>query len=171
MRVDIVEGDAGWALVAALDAEVYTPEVMAGVIWRDVVWARADKRVIGSIEDVVVCHVGIFLRNAMLNGRPVKIGGIGGVMTANQARRRGYAGAALRGAVNFFESQDVDFGLLFCESHNERFYERLGWHKFGGNVFAEQPAGPLCFDLMAPMLLPSHIWPPEGVIDLCGLPW
>jgi aminoglycoside 2'-N-acetyltransferase I len=171
MRMDVVEGDAGWALAEALDAEVYPPEAMARIVWRDVVWAHADKRIIGNVENAVVCHVGIFLRDGTLNGQFVKIGGIGGVMTANHARKKGYAGEAMRLAGQFFESKDVDFALLFCEAHHEHFYERLGWRKFSGNVFAEQPEGRKCFDLMAGMLLPLRKMPVDGLIDLCGFPW
>ena len=31
--------------------------------------------------------------------------------------------------------------MLFCEPHNEAFYQARGWHPFQGEVYAEQPGG------------------------------
>jgi hypothetical protein len=120
---------------------------------------------------VVVCHVGLYGRDGMHDGVRRMITGIGGVMTAPGARRRGHAGAAMREAAQIMRSRGADFGLLFCEPHNEPLYESLGWRKFAGDVFCEQPQGRICFNLMAAMILPVRSTAETGVIDLCGLPW
>jgi aminoglycoside 2'-N-acetyltransferase I len=169
MRVEVLGGDEGFALFEPLDRAVYTPQVMAGVIWRDVVWAQADKRVFVHDEGRVVCHAGLFFRDGTWNGATVRMCGIGGVMTAPDARRKGYAGAAMRRAAE--EMAGVDFGLLFCESHNVKLYAALGWRIFSGRVHCTQPGGAMIFDMMPNMVLPLARAPEDGDIDLRGLPW
>ncbi len=171
MRIEIVDGSDGWACAEPLDREVYPPEAMAKVVWRDVTWAHADKRVFVYRDDTPVCHVGLYLRGGTHDGAPVRIAGIGGVMTSPRARRTGCASEAMRAAAIFMDEQRVDFGLLFCETHNVAFYRGLGWRPFDGEVFCRQPQGRICFDLMHTMLLPRRGAPEGGVIDLCGLPW
>ena len=65
----------------------------------------------------------------------------------------------------------VDFGLLFCEQHNEKFYTGLGWKTFDGETYCEQPSGRALFDVMAAMILSGQDMRPSYTIDLCGLPW
>jgi GNAT superfamily N-acetyltransferase len=169
--IEIVDGDAGWALAEPLDRECYPPETMATVIWRDVVWAHADKRVVVHGEAGIVCHVGIYLRNATQDGAPTRIAGIGGVMTSPRARRAGHAGTAMQRASDVMREHDIDFGLLFCEPHNVPFYEHLGWRIFPGEIYCEQPTGRVRFDMMQAMVLPQRLSPAGHIIDLCGLPW
>jgi len=171
MHIEVVDGDAGWPLAEALDREVYPPEVMATVIWRDVSWAHADKRVLLRLEDRVVCHVGLYLRDGLFDGSPARIGGIGGVMTSAPVRRTGLASAAMKSAARLMQDAQIDFGLLFCEPHNVRFYEGLGWRIFEGDTLCEQPSGPIRFALMPAMILPLRMAPRHGIVDLCGLPW
>ena len=104
-----------------------------------------------------------------LDGAPVKMCGIGGVMTAPAARKRGCASAAMRRAAEAMAG--VHFGLLFCEAHNVALYAGLGWRVFGGSVMCVQPSVPLLFDMMPTMILPVRMTPDNGKIDLCGLPW
>jgi GNAT superfamily N-acetyltransferase len=169
MRLALLDGDEGWPVVEALDREVYSPEFMATVIWRDIVWAHADKRVVVRDEEHVVCHAGLFFRDGTLDARPAKMCGIGGVVTSPAARRKGFASAAMRRAAQAMAG--ADFGLLFCEKHNVAFYAGLGWKEFPGRVDCEQPAGRMSFDIMPRMVLPLAMAPAGGVIDLCGLPW
>lgn len=169
--LEIVDGHEGWPFAEVLDHEVYPPEVMAKVPWRDVTWAHADKRVMVRERGVLVCHVGIYLRDGTHHGARVRIAGIGGVMTSERTRRQGCAGAALGLAASFMREHEIDFGLLFCEPHNIAFYEHLGWRTFAGEVFCEQPQGRYRFDMMPTMLLYLRTAPHAGVIDLCGLPW
>lgn len=171
MRIEVVDGEGGWPLVEALDREVYSPEVMAKVMWKHVVWAHAAKRVVISEDGRAVCHAGLFLRDGLLDGARVRICGVGGVMTSPSARRRGLAGAAMNRAAETMREEGVDFGLLFCERHNVGFYAALGWRIFSGQVHCTQPSGPMTFDMMPNMTLPLRLAPASGVIDLCGLPW
>ena len=171
-RIEVEPGDAGWKRAAPLLEEVWSPEVVATLPWRDVVWAYADKRVlVADAQGDVVCHVGLFLRDAMWDDRAVRIGGIGGVATRADSRRQGLATSAMRKAAEELTAVRVDFGLLFCERRHVAFYQRLGWHAFKGEVFAEQPEGRIRFDVTSPMALDLELAPRSGVLDLCGLPW
>lgn len=170
-RIEIVDGPEGWPRAEVLDREVYPPEVMATVPWRDVTWAHADRRVLVMDDDRLVCHVGIYLRDGTHDGREFRIGGIGGVMTSAGVRRKGHAGRSMRLAASLMREQEVDFGLLFCEAHNVALYRHLGWTSFSGEAFCEQPQGRVRFDLVPVMVLPLRVSPAGGVIDLCGLPW
>ena len=171
MRLEVLSGIEGWPLIAALQGAVYPPDVLAKVIWRDVTWAQADTRILVWEGGEVVCHVGLYERRCTHDGTMRRIIGVGGVMTAPSARRRGYASTAMREAAQLMASRRMEFGLLFCEPHNEKFYEGLGWRMFAGQVFCEQPQGRIRFGLMAAMVLPIGSTARTGVIDLCGLPW
>ncbi len=171
MRIDIVSGEEGWPLAERLDREVYPPDVMARVVWRDVTWAHADRRVLVREEAELVCHVGIYFREGLYGGTPARMMGISGVMTSPGARGRGHAGDAMRAAASIVAERGDDFGLLFCEPHNVEFYKNRGWCMFEGDVYCEQPAGRIRFDIMNAMTLPVRKKVVNGVIDLLGLPW
>ena len=73
-------------------------------------------------------------------GARSQIGGIGGVSTREDCRGRGYATLALNAAIRTMRDHEaVRFAMLFCEPHNEAFYQARGWHPFKGEVYAEQP--------------------------------
>ena len=171
MRIEIVGGETGWPLVEALDEEVYPPDVMQSVPWRNVTWAHADKRAIVVEDDAVRCHAGIFYRDGRLAGQTTRIAGIGGVMTSPHYRGRGFARAAILAAAEEMGLDRAEFGLLFCEPKMVPFYAALGWCVFEGPVWFEQPQGREKFDYMAAMCLALRTTPVCGEIDLCGLPW
>jgi len=172
-HIEVEPGDAGWKRAGPLLKEVWSPEVMATLPWRDVVWAHADQRVLVADEQGdVLCHVGLFLREATWDDRAVRIGGIGGVATRADSRGRGLATAAMQRAVAELGGPGgADFGLLFCEPHLVPFYRRLGWSPFVGQVFAEQPQRRIRFDVTNPMAFDFALAPRSGVLDLKGLPW
>jgi aminoglycoside 2'-N-acetyltransferase I len=169
MRIDISPGNSSWEAAEKLLDIVWPDEV-----WPGVVWAHADQRVMVR-EDAwphdLVCHVGLYTRRAVWNDRDVTIGGIGGVGTHPHKRKAGFATAAMRSAMQWFAREDMDFAVLFCEPHNFAFYRNLGWHRFEGDVFVEQPQGRVRFEVMAPFVLDLKLAPRGGIIDLRGLPW
>ena len=115
--------------------------------------ARADRRAGGRGRAGLACHVGIFFRDATWDGRKVHIGGIGGVSTREDCRGRGYATLALNAAIATMRDHEaIRFAMLFCEPHNEAFYQARGWHPFKGEVYAEQPEGRVRFEAMAPFV-------------------
>lgn len=173
IEIEILSGDAAWPAAQPLLAVVWPPDIVKTLPWGNVVWARADLRVLIATEaGDTVCHVGIFRRAAIWNGRKVRIGGLGGVATRDDHRRRGYASVAIDAAVQTLrDERTIDFGLLFCEPHNVAFYKARGWHAFEGEVFAEQPGGRIRFEATAPFVFDLRLKPRRGTIDLCGLPW
>jgi predicted acetyltransferase len=174
MRTDISPADPSWEAAEALLDIVWPPHVMETTAWRDVTWSHADRRVMVR-EDAppheLVCHVGLYARNALWNDAKVTIGGIGGVATHPDRRRSGLATTAMRTAMECFAREARDFAVLFCEPHNYAFYRRLGWRRFDGEVFADQPCGRIRFDVMATFVHDLRLAPRGGTIDLRGLPW
>jgi hypothetical protein len=174
MRIDISPGNSSWEAAEVLLDNVWPDHLMETLVWRDVVWAHADRRIMVR-EDApphdLVCHVGLFTRGALWNDRAVTVGGVGGVATHPNKRRSGFATAAMRTATQCFAGEDMDFAVLFCEPHNYAFYRHLGWHQFEGEVFAEQPQGRIRFDMMAAFVHDLKLAPRGGIIDLRGLPW
>ena len=173
IEIDIVNGDASWPVAEPLFKAVWPPEVVATLPWATTTFAHAELRVL--VEDDaqgLACHVGLYRREATWDGRKVRIGGVGGVLTHPDFRRRGLASVALSAAIQTFKDERAtDFALLFCEPHNIAFYGNRGWKPFIGEVYAEQPSGRVRFDVMTPMVSYLKRAPHDGVIDLCGLPW
>ena len=118
IEIDIVNGDAGWPLVKPLMDQVWTPDVLARM--GNVQWCNPDLRVIVDDEQGdAVCHVGLYWRDGIWNGRKVHLGGIGGVATHPDHRRAGYASVALNAAIQTFRHHEAtDFVVLVCEPHN-----------------------------------------------------
>jgi GNAT superfamily N-acetyltransferase len=156
-----------------LSVAVYPPEVSAEWPGRVIEWTPAQWALVGWEDDVALCHAGVVLREALLNGGPVKAGGIGGVKTHPDVRGRGFATTAMRLALDFFREQgDVDFGLLVCEPALVPVYERLGWHRFPGELLVRQRGATVPFTLNLPMTTPVRLSGPlAGNIDLQGPPW
>lgn len=177
IEIDVLNGDASWPRAEALMKAVWPAHVVEKLSWGHVKWAHADLRVLidapeDSSEGGLACHVGVYFRDALWDGRKVQIGGIGGVSTRDDCRGRGYATLALNAAIATMRDHEaIRFAMLFCEPHNEAFYQARGWHPFKGEVYAEQPEGRVRFEAMAPFVFDFTGKPRDGVIDLCGLPW
>jgi predicted acetyltransferase len=173
IEIDILNGDTSWQAAEALFDEVWPPQVLETLPWGHIVFAHADLRVLVSEQSGdVVCHVGIFRRAVIWNGRKMRAGGIGGVATREGCRRRGYASIALDAAIQTLKDEgSIDFALLFCEPHHAPFYERRGWKPFDGEIYAEQGDGRAHFTAIAPYVYDIKRTPRRGTIDLCGLPW
>lgn len=172
-RIEITAGDVGWPQAAPLLKAVWPPEIVATLPWRDVAWAPPDKRVLVFDDtDTIIGHVAVVIRNATWDDRAVKIGGIGGVATRDDCRRRGIARAAVaKGIEEIDRAHTADFGLLFCEPRHALLYQKLGWRAFEGDVVVMQPRGQVRFDVTDPHVFDLKTAPRIGVLDLCGLPW
>jgi predicted acetyltransferase len=166
-----LNGDESWLLAEPLYKAVWPPAVLEKLPWGRIVYGHADLRVLLLAEpDGVVCHVGIHRREVKWNGRKMRAGGIGGVMTHSHSRRRGYASLALSAAVQTLKDEGAsDFALLFCEPHNVPFYTARGWTPFEGEIYAEQQGERIRFEALYVYRLKRL--PERGTIDLCGLPW
>jgi aminoglycoside 2'-N-acetyltransferase I len=174
IEIEVLNGDESWPMAKTLFDAVWPPQVVAKLPWADIVFADADLRVLVQVEgEGLLCHVGIFRREAKWNGRRVHLGGIGGVATRPDARRRGYASIALNAALQTLKDEGAtDFALLFCEPGNVPFYVERGWQPFEGEIYADQPKRRGRFDAIAPFVFDlKRRAPRQGTIDLCGLPW
>lgn len=159
----------------ALAAAVYPPAASAAdpaqqaIAWASPEWGILVRDDAGAL----VGYVGIVVRDAVLDGRAVRVGGIGGVKTHPAARGQGYARAALGRAATFMADElDVAFGVLVCREELLPFYGALDWQPFAGTLLVEQPGGRVPFTFNRPMTLPlREPAPHRGTLDLCGLPW
>jgi len=87
--------------------------------------------------DLLVSHVQVLPIDIPIDGRTLRIGGVGGVMTYPQFRGEGHASALMRRAAEHIV-EAADLGMLFCDQRNESFYEPLGWRLLpAGRVFDE----------------------------------
>jgi aminoglycoside 2'-N-acetyltransferase I len=138
----------------------------------DYEWSDVDWHVMLRVDGQLVSHVEIVERTGTVAGQPVKLGGIGGVVTLPEWRGRGLATATLERAAAFMRDElQVAFGLLICDERMIPFYNRLGWQVVEGPLTFDQPGGKV-MSAEVTMVLPcaGADWP-EGTIDLCGLPW
>jgi aminoglycoside 2'-N-acetyltransferase I len=174
IEIEILNGDHSWPRAKELLHTVWPPAEMENLSWGHIKWANPDLRVLIETDDgALVCHTGIHFRTVIWNGQKVHIGGISGVATHPDHRRRGYASVALEAAVHTLRDHDAaQFALLFCEPHNFNFYQSRGWQSFNGAVYAEQVAGRVRFEAMTPYVLDlKRRAPTLGTLDLCGMPW
>ena len=159
-------GEMDRAVNAAFAAEVDGGD-------NDYVWVESnDWHVLVVEAGQIVSHVAIVERTVTVAGQPVRVGGVGAVATLPEMQGRGLASAAMRRAAEFMLNPlDMDFGLLVCAPGTVPLYHRLGWQQVAGPLLVEQPQGKVIFRDVT-MILPcrKQVWP-EGVIDLCGLPW
>jgi aminoglycoside 2'-N-acetyltransferase I len=169
---DLTAGEQ--AALRTLALAVYPPEVSAAWPGRTIEWAPHQWCIVGwDAEGAAVCYVGVILRDARWNDRAVRVGGIGGVKTHPASRGRGLATTAIQRALGFFPVQgSVDFGLLVCEPSLVPFYERLGWHRFPGELLVAQRQATVPFTFNLAMTTPVRLRESlPGTIDLMGLPW
>lgn len=173
MEIEEWDGDASRPLINRLRESVYPPEIVANIVWRNVTSDRATRRILVKLGGDVVATAGAIWRTARLDDQPVKLAGIGGVMTRPDLERRGLGRAAVEAAVRLLaRDQSPDFGVLFCEEKNVGFYQKLGWTRFEGVVQVEQPSGRIVYDIMPTMVAPLRTAAPKsGSLDLAGLPW
>lgn len=138
----------------------------------DIKWSKNDWHVLVWEEAEIVSHVEIIERTARVDGKPVRLGGIGGVSTLKAWRKRGLAEAAMKLADEYLRQPlRVDFGLLICGDALIPYYRKFGWNLVAEQMWIGQPKGRTLFKAHI-MVLPvcKSEWP-EGEIDLCGRPW
>jgi predicted acetyltransferase len=174
IEIEVLNGSASWKLAEPLFNAIWPPHVVATLPWADIVFANAELRVlVRNDADEVVCHVGIYRRDVTWDGRKLRAGGIGGVLTREDARQHGYASIALNAAIQTLKDErSIDFALLFCEPARAPFYIARGWKPFEGEIYVEQPdKGRVRFEAIRPHVHDLRRALRQGTIDLCGLPW
>jgi len=135
-------------------------------------WKPKDLHIFVDVDGRPVTHVGLLQHTVTAGSQPVRVCGVGGVVTVPDAHGKGYASHAMRHAASMMhEELAADFGLLFCRDPLVPFYERLGWRKVQETVEIEQPAGAI-HSPMNVMILPcrAETWP-AGPVKLNSFPW
>lgn len=135
-------------------------------------WAEPDYYGILSVEEQLAGRLAVFDRQVSAGGVTVKVGGIGGVATKSQFRRRGVASALLSRAAEFMKNDlGLEFGFLLCRREVSPVYAKLGWTRVDGPTIFSQPSGIDTYPHET-MILPlaNKQWP-LGPIDMRGLPW
>jgi len=159
--------------IQKLRSAVYPPEVLATLPGIAFTWASPQWSVLVWDEDELVAKVGLLTREIVTNGETKSIGGVGGVMTHPAKQGQGLASQAMREASKLFDEElKVAYALLFCRPHLVKYYQRLEWKPFQGQIFVEQPNGKVEFSANGAMVLDvKESAPLNGVLDLNGLPW
>ena len=135
-------------------------------------WRPKDLHIILDVDGQAASHVGLIEQTVNVAGQPVRVGGVGAVVTAGDLHGRGYAQKAMRYAEKLMcEELNVEFGLLFCLDRLKPFYERQNWQPVSEPVEVDQPSGKIVSPFNV-MVLPckGQTWP-AGAVDLCSLPW
>ena len=78
------------------------------------------------VDGEIVATLRVWDRTIRVGETPVRMGGIGGVGTHPDHRRRGYASAMLRDAIDWMRPRGYLTSVLFTEVATE-FYRRHGW--------------------------------------------
>jgi GNAT superfamily N-acetyltransferase len=134
-------------------------------------WRPKEVHLILDVNGEPASHVGLVKHEVAVAGRPVLVGGVGGVVTVPAWQKHGYARELMSHAVNFFAEWKVDAGLLFCMPHRVQFYESQGWSLVSDPVMIEQPEGEMVSPLLV-MIIPvaGYRWP-YGEVKLKSFPW
>lgn len=135
-------------------------------------WANPEWYVFARRERGLVGRLSIVQRQVSVADQQLRVGGIGGVTTKPEFRRRGIATALLLRAATFIRDElRVEFGLLLCQREVASVYARIGWVPVPGPTRFSQSPGTHSYpgDTMI-LRCSDRDWPP-GPIDLCGLPW
>lgn len=169
----VKDGALSWPEIAPMRERIYPPEKLKNSPMHGIEWAHAERRVLLYIDDKVRAVVGIYQREISCDGEPVRVAGIGGVMTDPDFQGLGYGKQVMSHVMDLLRTEaNCAFALLFCEDHNVGFYSKLGWTLFEGEMVVEQQGktGPFAFrnEMVLPLKEPARR---TGKLDLCGLPW
>ena len=147
-------------------------EDIFGVASLNLSWRPKDLHFLLYAEGLLVSHVGGLKNVVNINGESATVGGVGGVVTIREARKKGFARQLMQHTIKFFKREwEVDAGLLFCPQQMVAYYESLGWESVSNTVLIEQPNGQIASPLHV-MVLPfdERSWS-AGSIELQSLPW
>lgn len=171
VRTARVNGELG-----ALAHAVYGPPQQRDDPFAPIDWDMPEISVVVRRDgrNDLLAHAGVLVRECLHNGEPVRIGGLLEVKTHPDVRGHRLGKAVVQRATDLLRDDPaLDFALLVCLEDLLAYYEPLGWIEFTGDLWVEQPDGPLRFnEISRVMVLPagSHA-PTDGVIDLQGRPW
>lgn len=90
-------------------------------------------RVMGA-DGKIVSHVGVVVRDMIINGCSISVGNVGAVGTREDYRKRGYAWAVFEDAMEKLRAEGVDAFLIsgfrnLYRLHGATHVGKVGWHK------------------------------------------
>jgi aminoglycoside 2'-N-acetyltransferase I len=135
-------------------------------------WASPDYCAIYRVGDRLAGRLGILDRQVVVGGAIIRVGGIGGVATRPEFRRRGIASAMLTRATEFMRHDlGLEFGLLLCRPEVSPVYAKLGWMRADGpTTFVRSGVIGTYSNYTMILSLAGKHWP-EGAINMMGPPW
>jgi GNAT superfamily N-acetyltransferase len=145
-------------------------ENIFGVRDNELTWRHKDVHFLLTVNGELVSHVGVLKHEVSVDGQPILVGGVGGVVTIPQAQKRGFARVLMRHVAEFFVQWPVEAGLLFCLQRRIPLYQSLGWQLLSAPVVIQQPDGDRESPLKVMVLPFGKPWP-EGKVELNSLPW
>jgi len=135
-------------------------------------YAPAEWYVVGFVGHELVGHAGVVKRVIAVGGQTLEVGGMTGVVTEPDHRKRGVARTLIAGGVAFLrEEHQVSLALLTCSRKVGPLYERLGWRVVQAPTVYAQPDGPRTSSGLTMVMESDGLSWPDGPIDLRGLPW
>ena len=138
-------------------------------------WAVADYTLVMMDGDQWASAIELFNQTIRVNGEPVAVCGVSGVMTHPDYQGRGLSSQLMQQALKLMQEKfDPPFAVLDCRKPLIPFYTRLGFKHVPGRIRYQQPDGEKMFD---PARVNIMVNPLKGIawkngdIDLDGLPW
>jgi GNAT superfamily N-acetyltransferase len=127
--------------------------------FRDEVWpeGEAQSTVHFVLEErgFVISHAGVVWKRIEHDGENYETGGLTGVLTFPDFRRRGYGTQVIEAATRYIVEKGVDIGLT--TSHLRLFYTRMGWIPMEmTNIMHGDPTSPTVVDELVLMLFLSE---------------
>src|SRR5947209_883698 len=86
---------------------------------------RPDQLWVAERQGKLVAHLRVYDRTIRVSGMPLRLAGIGNVVTAREERGRGYAGMLLEGVLDGLSSGPFAYSLLW--THVPKVYAAYGW--------------------------------------------
>ena len=91
-----------------------------------------------KVDGVVVAHVPVWLREAIIGDDRLRFGIISPTVTHPDYRRRGYATRCLQDCIRIMEEADVPVSVLWTLEATFPFYQQSGWEAVGSQGWLYQ---------------------------------
>lgn len=160
-------------VLGALKEAVYPPDEEGAWEGASREWAAPQWGVfVRDDSGQLVSYTGVIRTAGTVDGRPVSIGGVGGIATHPKHRGHGYAPIGMGRALDYLVTRNTHFALLVCRDELVDYYSKLGWVEFEGELMVTQFGAPELFTFNRVMVGDlNEPAPKAGTIDLEGPPW
>jgi predicted N-acetyltransferase YhbS len=149
--------------------------------FRSYVWLTSDKEadvdfVIAWRGSEMIARSAVVTREVLLDGLPLVIMGLAGVIVKDEYQRKGLGKLVLAESMKQVEDNTAQYCILMCNKELEPLYVQLGFRLIPGqNATFSQPDARQCEYKPEHGITMVHekngaVWP-GGVLDLNGLPF